>query len=198
MKLGAFLALATALFAIAMMADTSAKKSGRKGGIGIKGYIGYIVATVTLAILSYNFLLFAIAASVVIGILALMNREGKLRAMSWAIFEVLIAIMMTFAIVAVWDKNHKPDFSMFQFQLIPIFFAVLALIKGILLDVQTEKTVAFWNKDGFEEKTSATVKKKVANVSAKLTDDQKNWIKVGAVSAASAIVIAVVVVKILI
>ncbi|MBR2589098.1 hypothetical protein IKE84_02050 [Candidatus Saccharibacteria bacterium] len=194
MKLGAILALATAFFAIPMMADTSAKRAGRKEGIGVAGYISYVVAMVIVAFLSYHFLIFAIITSIMIGALALMNREGKLRAMSWAIFEVLIAIMMTFAIVAVWDKNHKPDFSMFQFQLIPLFFAALALIRGKLLDVQTERTVAFWNKEGFEEKASAVVK----DMSAKLTDDQKNWIKVGAISVTSAIVIAVVVVKILI
>lgn len=138
-------------------ADMASKKEGRrKEGIGVKGYIGYIVAGVILAFLASFSKVAAVTIAFVIGLFAIANREGKHRSYSWVAFLVLDAAMMLLSIARGWDKTG-PKFSQLQLLLFPLFFIVLAIIKGrVVEDLAADEKPAWWNKKKAEEADSAT------------------------------------------
>ncbi|MBQ3271314.1 hypothetical protein IJG91_01935 [Candidatus Saccharibacteria bacterium] len=130
MDLGFYLAAICCVLISALQADTASKTEGnRAGGIGIKGYIGYIVIGIALAFLAAISKVVALIIVFAIGILAIMNKEGVHRSYSWVALLVLNGAMMLMAIARGWDKTG-PKFSELKLLLFPLFFIVIAVTVG--------------------------------------------------------------------
>ena len=136
----------------ALEADMS-QEQANKGRLGVKGYAIFIIASVLIALVTYFVPFIGIIIAIAIGVLAMMNREGKHRAHSWVASLLIVAATMLFGIMGSWDraKLWHPNFHQFQWLLVPFAAIVLALLKGRLMENHAGKSVARWNKKEMKE-----------------------------------------------
>lgn len=122
--------------AAALAADVASKDEGnRPAGIGIIGYVAYIVTGLVLALLMSQSKVVCIVIAVGLGALAVLNKEGKKRAISWNLLLILNMGCLVLAIVHGWDRNgHVPVWGQFNYLLIPLVAIVISTLNGRRLE----------------------------------------------------------------
>lgn len=136
MSMTGTLAIFCLVIVSALQADTASKTEGnRKEGIGIKGYFGYIIVGGILAFIAFHSKVAAVVLCFLIGIIAILNKEGIHRAYSWVALLVLDGAMMLLSIARGWDKTG-PKFSELNLLLFPLFFIVISIAIGKTKEAQ--------------------------------------------------------------
>lgn len=129
-------------------ADAASKKEGKRKGIGVKGMIIYAISSIVLALLASWTKWLAVLISILLFVLAMMNREGKHRAKSWMALLAINGAMMIFSIVRSWDKAPMmmPKFSDLKLLIMPLAFIFLAYVKGKIVEDETDPQPSWWNR----------------------------------------------------
>lgn len=127
-------------------ADAASKKEGKHEGLGVKGIIIYVIGSVVLAFLASLTKWLAVPISILIFVLAMMNREGKYRAKSWMALLAVNGAMMIFSIARSWDKAMMPKFSDLKLLILPLAFIFLAYVKGKIIEDEAEPQPSWWNR----------------------------------------------------
>ena len=112
-------------------ASRAAVKEGNRESLGAKGQTVYFVVNGLICLITGLFLFAPVTYVVVcllLGVLLLINKEGRYRAASWNALLLLYTIMMAFAIVLGWDKKG-PHFSDLVLLLIPLAVYIVGKFK---------------------------------------------------------------------
>lgn len=183
MSIAVILSILFLVVSVAVTADLATKTEGRRPeGIGILGYIGYIVITLVLAVLMTHSIIACIAVCIAVGVLAVFNQEGRIRATSWSLLIVLDFIALIYAIARGWDKLARqgqfPKFGQLALLLFPIVVLIVNIINGHRLNkkITAEKTA---------EEIAKKVTEKVDAVKADAKDEPATTAMAAAASATS-------------
>ena len=112
-------------------ASRAAVKEGNRESLGAKGQTVYFVVNGLICLITGLFLFTPatyVAICLLLGVLLLINKEGRYRAASWNALLLLYSIMMAFAIVLGWDKKG-PHFSDLVLFLVPLAVYIVGKFK---------------------------------------------------------------------